>query len=168
VALEHSSLLVPPADGESAGFWEGTEACELRIQACTTCGRLRHPPRPMCPWCRSTGRAWRPVSGRGTLWSFVAPHPPLLPGYAELSPYNVAVVAIAEDESIRLLGNLVPSSVVPSTGVAEPGALDGAVNRVDTRTLQIGESVHVAFGARLGPGGRRLVLPYWVLDEPEG
>ncbi len=165
MALEHSPLLLPPADEESAGFWEGTEACELRIQACTTCGRLRHPPRPMCPWCRSTGRAWRSVSGRGTIWSFVVPHPPLLPGYSELSPYNVAVVAIAEDEGIRLAGNVVPRSVVTPEGVAAPGVLDDAVNLVDTDTLEIGASVHVAFGARQGPESQRLVLPYWVLDE---
>jgi len=165
VALEHNPLLLPPADEESAGFWEGTQACDLRIQACTACGRLRHPPRPMCPWCRSTGRAWRSVSGRGTLWSFVVPHPPLLPGYAELSPYNVAVVTIAEDEGIRLAGNVVPRSVAPPGGVAATGLLDDAVNLADTRTLEIGESLHVVFGARQGPEGRRLVLPYWVIDE---
>jgi len=165
VALEHSSLLLPPADEESAGFWEGTEACELRIQVCTSCGRFRHPPRPMCPRCRSTGRAWRSVTGRGTLWSFVVPHPPLLPGYADLAPYPVVVVSIAEDEGIRLAGNLVPGYVVPPTGVAPPGALDAAISRVDSHALEIGASVRVVFGARLGPDGRRVVLPYWVLDD---
>ncbi len=119
----------------------------------------------MCPWCRVTGRAWRAVSGRGTLWSFVVPHPPLLPGFAELSPYQVVVVSIVEDEGIRLVGNVVPLSVVPSTGVAAAGVLDAAINRVDTRALEIGASVRVAFGARLGSDGQRVVLPYWVLDD---
>ena len=47
------------------------------------------------------------MSGTGTVWSFVVPHPPLLPAYAELAPYNVVVVELDEDPTIRMVGNLV-------------------------------------------------------------
>lgn len=114
-----TDLLLPVITDESAPFWEGTLAGELRIQECGSCGRLRHPPRPMCPWCRSLDRGWRKVSGRGTVWSFVVPHPPLLPAYAELSPYNVIVVALHEDPTIRLVGNLLPLDET-DVGIGEP------------------------------------------------
>jgi uncharacterized protein len=40
---------LPPPPIDSAFFWEGVEQDELRIQRCSSCGKLRHPPRPMCP-----------------------------------------------------------------------------------------------------------------------
>ena len=72
------------------------------------------------------------MSGRGTIWSFVVAHPPLLPAYAELAPYNVVVVALDEDPQLRLVGNLVASS-------------DGAINEIDPATIRIGEPVRVVF-----------------------
>lgn len=150
-------LLVPLPDEESAGFFEGTAAGQLRIQACGACGRLRHPPRPMCPHCHSTERRWQATSGRGTLWSYVVPHPPLLPGYAQLAPYNVVVVALAEDPAIRLVGNVVPG----------PGAhLDDQINALDPSALTIGAPLHAVFATRCGAEGTEVVLPYWVLDGP--
>jgi hypothetical protein len=144
-----ASMLVPVPDEESAGFWEGTAAGELRMQACTSCGRWRFPPRVMCPHCRSTGREWRRVSGRGTVWSFVVPHPPLLPAYAELAPYNVIVVALDEDPALRLVGNLVSGP-------------DGSIGEIDPATIVIGEPVEVVFSSREGPDGTRVSMPEWV------
>ncbi len=39
----------PAITHDNAFFWEGVAAGELRIQRCQPCGRLRHPPGPMCP-----------------------------------------------------------------------------------------------------------------------
>ena len=145
-------LMAPVVDEESAGFWEGTAAGELRLQACTSCGRLRFPPQVMCPHCRSVGRTWRAVSGNGSVWSFVVPHPPLLAAYAALAPYNVIVVALEEDPSLRMVGNLV-------TGP------DGAINEVDPSSIVIGEPVHVVFSRRPGPDGD-VWMPEWVRARP--
>ena len=49
-------------------------------------------------------RLIQPASGRGTVWSFVVPHPPLLPAYAEQAPYNVIVVALGPDEHLPAVG----------------------------------------------------------------
>jgi uncharacterized OB-fold protein len=68
------------------------------------------------------------VSGRGRIWSFVVPHPPLLPGFTELAPYNVVMVEIDEDPTIRVTGNLV-------TGAG------GAPDEIDPATIVIGEPV---------------------------
>ena len=48
------TMMLPVPDDVSRPFWDGCAAGELRMQACGACGRLRFPPRPMCPWCRST------------------------------------------------------------------------------------------------------------------
>lgn len=128
-----SDLLLPDVDGEDgAPFWAGTARGQLLVQACDGCGRWRFPPRPMCPRCRSLVARWERTSGAGTIWSFVASHPPLLPAYAELAPYNVIVVALDEDPTIRMVGNLLASP-------------DGAINEIDPATIRIGEPVTVVF-----------------------
>lgn len=138
-------FLLPLQDEDGAPFWEGTLAGELRMQACGGCGRLRFPPRPMCPWCRSMDVQWKTMSGQGTIWSFVVAHPPLLPAYAELAPYNVVVVALDEDPTLRLVGNVIASE-------------DGPVNEVDPATIEIGMPVRAVF-QELAPG---VALPRWM------
>src|SRR5580704_6946764 len=87
-------FLLPLGDDESNGFWEGTALGELRVQACGACAALRFPPRVMCPHCQSTLRGWRAMSGRGSVWSFVVAHPPLLPAYAPFAPFAVITVTL--------------------------------------------------------------------------
>jgi uncharacterized OB-fold protein len=130
--MESSWLLPDLEDPDGGPFWEGTARGELCVQHCAECGLARMPPRPMCPACNSIRQQWRPTSGRGTIWSFVVPHPPLLPAFAELAPYNVVVVALDENPSLRFVGNLVASP-------------DGAINEVDPQTIRIGEPVRVVF-----------------------
>jgi len=144
--LTPDGFLLPLQDDDGGPFWEGTLAGELRMQACSGCGRLRFPPRPMCPWCRSVESTWKTMSGRGTVWSFVVPHPPLLPAYAELAPYNVVVVALDEEPTIRLVGNLVESE-------------DGEINEIDPATIEIGQPVRAVF-QRINED---VALPRWVL-----
>ncbi|HJP66022.1 MAG TPA: OB-fold domain-containing protein [Actinomycetota bacterium] len=125
-------FILPLRDDDSAGFWEGALQGELRMQRCGGCGRLRFPPRPMCPWCHSVDSDWQVMTGRGTIWSFVTAHPPLLPAYAALAPYNVIVVALDEDPTLRLVGNLLASK-------------EGPINEIDPATIAIGEPVRVVF-----------------------
>ncbi len=142
-------FLVPLGDEESDGFWEGTALGELRMQACGACGRLRFPPRVMCPHCQSTERRWQKVSGDGTIWSFVVPHPPLLPAYSPFAPFPVIAVTLAEEPSLRLVGNFVTGPM-------------GAINEIDPSTIVIGEPVRVVFTARARPDGSQVFLPAWV------
>jgi hypothetical protein len=135
--------LLPVIDEDSGPFWEAARRGELVMQRCGSCGRLRFPPRPMCPQCQSTEVTWSPMSGRGTVWSFVVPHPPLLPDYAELAPYNVVVVALDEDPTLRLVGNLVTSAEGPINELLE---------------IEIGTPVRVVFAAVSDD----VSLPRWV------
>jgi uncharacterized OB-fold protein len=139
-------VLPDVADEEAAPFWAGCASGELRIQACAACRRRRMPPRPMCPWCRSFEDRWDVMSGAATVWSFVVSHPPLLPAYAEQAPYNVVVVTLDDDPSIRLVGNV----------VAGAGA---RLDSVDPASLAIGAAVHVVFSAVADD----VWLPQWVL-----
>jgi uncharacterized OB-fold protein len=130
--VEANWLLPDLDDEDAAGFWEQTAREQLVVQGCEDCNQRVWPPRPMCPACRSTRRRWVPVSGRGTVWSFVVPHPPLLPAFAELAPYNVIVVALDEDPTLRMVGNLVASA-------------DGEINEIDPHSIEIGEPVRVVY-----------------------
>jgi uncharacterized protein len=93
---------LPPPPRDVAFFWEGVERDELRIQRCGGCGRLRHPPRPMCPHCRSL--EWDHVisSGRGEVYSFVVHHRPEVPG----REHPFAVVIVELEEGTRIVGNV--------------------------------------------------------------
>ena len=142
--MESGFVLPDLASEDSAPFWAGCGRGELLVQACARCGRWRFPPRPMCPSCRSLEFTWTPTSGRGRVWSFVVAHPPLLPAYAALAPYNVVVVALDEDPTIRMVGNLVEGA-------------DGPINAVAPGTIEIGEPVQVVFAPV-----EDVTLPRWV------
>jgi uncharacterized protein len=142
-------FLTPAVDGESRPFFEAAADDKLVIQKCLSCGRLRHPPRPMCPYCRSVERGRQEMSGNGTIWSFVVPHPPLLPAYGALAPYNVIVVELEEDPHLRFVGNL----------IAEPG---GAINKIDPATIEIGEPVKAVFSLLVREDGSSVAIPRWI------
>ncbi len=149
------AFLLPLSDEETDGFWGGTAAGELRIQACGSCGALRFPPRVMCPECQSTERVWRAVSGRGAIWSFVVVHPPVLPAYVPYTPFPVITVTLEEKPSLRMVGNLV-------TGAG------GDINGVDPATIRIGEPVRVVFTPLARPDGTDVYLPQWQRDPASG
>ncbi|MEV0368443.1 OB-fold domain-containing protein [Streptomyces sp. NPDC050636] len=144
-----TELLVPVPDEDGAAFWAYAAKGELRIQACSGCEELRFPPRPCCPHCQTFDSHWQRMSGRGRIWSFVVPHPPLLPAYAAQSPYNAIIVELAEAPRIRLVGNLVASA-------------DAGLDSVDPARLRIGAPVKVAFHTM--PGGT--TVPRWLLERP--
>jgi uncharacterized protein len=142
--METTWLLPDLSDPTTAPFWEGCARGELLVQACASCDLRRMPPRPMCPRCRSLDIRWEPTSGRGRIWSFIVPHPPLLPAFAAVAPYNAIIVELEEDSLIRFAGNLVTSA-------------DGEINEIDPATITIGEPVRVVFHQI-----EDVTLPRWV------
>ena len=142
------SLLLPDLDDDDARpFWDACERGELVVQRCDDCGTVAHPPRPMCPACRSLRRGWIATSGTGTIWSFVVPHPPLLPAYSPLAPFVVVLVALDDHPNVRMAGNL----------VTERGA---AINSVDPADVAIGQRVQVTFEV-VGD----TTLPRWIRTD---
>jgi uncharacterized OB-fold protein len=123
----------PAISRDTAFFWEGTAAGELRIQRCSGCGALRHPPGPACPACGDLEWDYVVSGGRGTVYSFVVHHHPPVPPHR--APFVVAVVEL--EEGTRIVGNLLE---------AEPSE------------AEVGMAVKVEF-QRVAED---LVLPQWV------
>jgi uncharacterized OB-fold protein len=84
----------PPVTADSAFFWEGIAAGELRLQRCGECGELRHPPGPACPACGSFKQEYAVASGAGVVHSYVVHHHPPVPG--RRAPYTIGLVDLAE------------------------------------------------------------------------
>lgn len=102
-----------PIDRDSAAFYRGWLAHELRMNRCRACGRWHHPPRPICPRCWSPDVVASPVSGRGTVHLLIRLHQgPPAPGvdYAA-GPHPVAVVELEEQPALRFTSTVVDCAV---------------------------------------------------------
>ncbi|MBS4101236.1 bifunctional MaoC family dehydratase N-terminal/OB-fold nucleic acid binding domain-containing protein [Tsukamurella paurometabola] len=124
-------VLRPVISRDTAFYWEGAKAGELRIQRWGE--TLRHPPGPMDPGGDVDRTPDYVVSpGTGTVFSFVVHHHPKVPG--KRLPFVVALVEL--DEGVRVLGELID---------------------VDPATVQIGMPVRAVF-LRVDDD---LTLPAW-------
>ncbi len=87
----------------SGTLWEGVKENKLLIQKCKDCGKILHPPRPMCPACHSTEQEYVESSGKGTIYSFVTYNKS--PHKAFKAPYSVILVEL--EEGPRVISNTV-------------------------------------------------------------
>jgi uncharacterized OB-fold protein len=102
---------VPVPTPETAPFWAGTLAGELRIQRCNSCGRHYFYPRPFCRYCHSRDVEWQAAAGTGRLVSYIINYRPLPPA----DPGEPQVIALVElDEGPRLMTNIVGVSPEPA------------------------------------------------------
>jgi uncharacterized protein len=96
-------VMRPQVTPDTAFFWAGTAAGELRIQRCARCGTLRHPPGPMCPACGTAADGGYVVAaGTGEVFSYVVHHHPPVPG--KQLPMVVALVQLPE--GVRMVGEI--------------------------------------------------------------
>jgi uncharacterized protein len=129
-------VMRPQVTRDTAFFWAGTLAGELRIQRCPSCGALRHPPGPMCPACGTPGDgAYVVAAGTGEVFSYVVHHHPPVPG--KKLPLVVALVQLPE--GVRMVGEM-------------PG--------VDPGQVRIGLPVRATF-VRVDDDLDPLALPAW-------
>jgi uncharacterized OB-fold protein len=108
----------PILTDDNAAFWEAAREHRLVAQRCASCRRLRHPPRPMCPHCRSLDAELVELSGQGTVYSFSIIHYPPTPFF----DYPVLAVLVDLDEGIRLVSNLVGVDPASIEGTSLVGA----------------------------------------------
>ena len=99
----------PSIGPRTEAFWTSGADGVLRIARCEDCATWLHPPRPVCPSCRSMAIAPVAVSGRGTVhastinryqWS------PLLD-----APYVIAEVDLDDAPGVRLLTSIVECDI---------------------------------------------------------
>ena len=93
----------PISTEDSEPFWRAAAEGRLVAQRCCQCGRLRHPPRPMCPQCHSTAHEWSTLTGTGAVYSYSVLHHPRHPAF----DYPVVAVLVDLDEGIRIVSNLI-------------------------------------------------------------
>ena len=96
---------LPRPTPDTQPFWDSAKAHNLKVQRCTACGTFRHYPRPMCSKCWSMDFEWAPISGKGTVYTWVTAHQAFNPSFAEDIPY--ASVVIDLPEGIRMMTNVV-------------------------------------------------------------
>jgi len=84
-------------------MWESIERGRLELQTCSDCGKVRYPPAPVCDACLSMESHWTPVSGRGTILSWVVFHRKYFDDFPP--PYNATAVRL--DEGPIVMTNLV-------------------------------------------------------------
>jgi len=117
--LDPSKMMRPNMSRDSAFFWEGVAAHELRIQRRED-GSLQHPPVPALWKDKTEQTDYILAAGAGTVYSFVVHHAPQVPGRS--LPFVIALVEL--DEGVRMLGEL---------------------RGVDPATVAIGQRVQVEF-----------------------
>lgn len=99
-----SRLPVPALTELSRPFWTSGAQGVLRMQRCRHCQRLCHPSGLRCP--RDHGfLEYVTLSGRARVESWTVNRHQFFPGFTP--PYLIAFVNPVEDESARLLSNLV-------------------------------------------------------------
>ena len=99
--LDPEQMIRPAASRDTAFFWDGINAHELRIQKRPD-GTLQHPPAPALWNEKDVPTDYVVASGKGTVFSFVVHHAPQVPG--RTLPFVIALVEL--EEGVRMLGEL--------------------------------------------------------------
>ncbi|MDP7725605.1 bifunctional MaoC family dehydratase N-terminal/OB-fold nucleic acid binding domain-containing protein [Mycobacterium sp. TY814] len=137
--LDADAMMRPASSRDTAFFWEGVKAHELRIQKLAD-GSLQHPPVPAVWQDPADPIDYAVASGRGTVYSFVVHHAPKVPG--RTLPFVIALVEL--EEGVRMLGEL---------------------RGVDPAAVEIGMPVHATYiDFPAGESGPEWTLYAW---EPE-
>ncbi|MFC8384877.1 Zn-ribbon domain-containing OB-fold protein [Nocardia sp. NPDC057272] len=83
-------------DAKSAEFFDAAGRGELAIKKCTGCGRSLAPEAMVCTDCGGSDPVWTSASGTGTLITWTTVHKAPNLAFADLVPYTVGVVELAE------------------------------------------------------------------------
>jgi uncharacterized OB-fold protein len=126
---------LPEPSPDTAPYWDGLHAGKLMLQSCGACGKIRHYPRPVCPFCYSMETRWQPASGRGLVHSWTITHHAFHPGFKRDLPLMLATVDL--DEGVRMQAQL---------------------RGVDASDLKIGMPVRIVFEAAT----KDVTLPVFV------
>lgn len=145
LSAERAAMLgngpVPQPTSDTRPFWEATARGELQMPHCSSCERYFFYPRALCRYCQSDEVSWKPVSGRGTLASYVINHLPA----SEFETREPQVIAIVElEEGVNLLSQLL-------------------VDDPDPAQLSLGMPLSVVFAPR-----GEIVLPFFVTADQNG
>ncbi len=113
----------------------------LKAEVCDNCGNTIFPPRDVCPHCAEQRQSWTNLSGRGEVYSsttmYNAPA-----GFAEYTPYTVALVKLAE-------GPMVTAQLTDVDG--EDIFIGMPVEMVTRKLSQEGDEGQILYGYKFRP-----------------
>ncbi len=92
----------PPMGHDNGWWWEEVAKGKLPIQRCTSCKKLRHPPRPMCGDCGAMQWDFIESSGVGSVHTYTVVHHPQFPGY----DFPIIAALIDLEEGTRIMSDL--------------------------------------------------------------
>ena len=98
MANKDRKIASPEPTVGSEPYWEGARVGKLLLKSCTSCKKVHHYPRALCPYCFSDKLDWREASGKGKVYTYsVMRRAP--------EPYVIAYVTL--DEGISMMTNIV-------------------------------------------------------------
>ena len=96
----------PAPSLDSAPYWESLKQGIFSIQHCSQCGQWQFPMIETCRHCAGK-LEMKPVSGKGTIHTFIIEHRRVAPGFDHLLPYAIALVAPDEAPHARIPSRIV-------------------------------------------------------------
>jgi uncharacterized OB-fold protein len=99
---------VPIPTNITEEYWGYINQGELRMPFCLDCQAFFYYPRPICQKCMGKHIEYRPVSGKGTVYSYTVIRSPQ-PAFRGMEPYVVANVELAE--GVRMMTNILTDDV---------------------------------------------------------
>jgi uncharacterized OB-fold protein len=94
---------LPKPTETSRPFWDAAKQHRLQLQHCGGCQSFIYYPRDRCPHCLSDQLEWRPVSGKGKVYSYTTVRRASVRSFAD-KPYVLAIVEL--DEGVRMTTNI--------------------------------------------------------------
>ena len=92
----------PSSNSSTDWFWDACNNNELRIQSCSKCENLQHPPAVRCLACGSASLGSIVASGKGKIHSWAVAHYPQAPAF----DYPLIVGLVELEEGVRLVSNI--------------------------------------------------------------
>jgi uncharacterized OB-fold protein len=90
------AAIEPLRTDENRAYWDALQNGAFVGQQCDSCHAIQVPGGTNCQTCGGKALSWRPLSGNGRIFSWVRFHRPYLPEFADLLPYCVATIELAE------------------------------------------------------------------------
>ena len=96
------SRTLPVPSKISRPFWDSCKAGKMQLQCCADCGTYAFYPVYVCPECASRRLEWKPVSGRGEIFTFT------IAEKATFETNGPLIVALVElEEGAMMVSNIV-------------------------------------------------------------
>ncbi|ASP23480.1 DNA-binding protein (plasmid) [Antarctobacter heliothermus] len=102
---------LPKSDPVTAPFWDSLRRKAVEVQCCEDCNQFLFYPRAHCPACGSRALTWKPVSGRGTIYTMTIVEKTGNRNFKQDCPYVVALVEL--EEGCRMMSNIIDVTPAP-------------------------------------------------------